>query len=44
MNPQLKQKKTGLKIISVIMAVLLWAYVVNQGSAASGQNLVQVCA
>ena len=42
MNPQLKQKKTGLKIISVIMAVLLWAYVVNQGSAASGQNVVQV--
>jgi YbbR domain-containing protein len=42
MNPQLKQKKTGLKIISIIMAVLLWAYVVNQGSAASGQNLVQV--
>ncbi|HCF51555.1 MAG TPA: hypothetical protein DER60_14810 [Syntrophomonas sp.] len=42
MNPQLKRKKTGLKIISVIMSVLLWAYVVNQGSAATGQNLVQV--
>lgn len=42
MHPPLKQKKTGLKIISIIMSLLLWAYVVNQGSATSGQNLVQV--
>jgi YbbR domain-containing protein len=38
MNSQTNRKKTGLKIISVIMSVLLWAYVVNQGGAASGQN------
>lgn len=41
MNPQMNRKKTGLKIISVIMSILLWAYVVNQGSAATGQNQVQ---
>ncbi|MGI6434559.1 MAG: YbbR-like domain-containing protein [Syntrophomonadaceae bacterium] len=42
MHLQLKQKKTGLKIISIIMSLLLWAYVVNQGSDTSGQNLLQV--
>lgn len=42
MNPQIQRKKTGLKIISVVMSILLWAYVVNQGSAAAGQDQAQV--
>lgn len=33
-------KTTGLKIISVIMAVLLWFYVINQGDLAPKQNIV----
>lgn len=33
-------KTTGLKIISVIMAVLLWFYVINQGDLAPRQNIV----
>lgn len=33
-------KKTGLKVISVIMAVLLWFYVVNQGDLTPRQNII----
>ncbi len=33
-------KTTGLKVISVIMAVLLWFYVVNQGDLNPRQNIV----
>lgn len=40
--PSEDTKKTGQKIISVILAVLLWAYVVNQGSVTAGQNTVTV--
>ncbi len=36
------RKKNGLKIISVILAVLLWFYVVNEGSYKVGQNNVAV--
>ncbi len=36
------RKKTGFKIISVILALLLWFYVVNEGSYQVGQNSVQV--
>lgn len=40
MNP--KRKKTWLRMASVIMAVLLWFYVVNQGSVSTGEDLVEV--
>ncbi|NLB89318.1 MAG: hypothetical protein GX790_08880, partial [Syntrophomonadaceae bacterium] len=33
-------RTTGLKIISVIMAVLLWFYVINQGDLTPRQNIV----
>ncbi len=36
------RKKNGLKIISVILAVLLWFYVVNEGSYKVGQDNVAV--
>lgn len=33
-------RNTGLKIVSVIMAVLLWFYVINQGDLTPRQNIV----
>jgi len=36
------RKKNGFKIISVILALLLWFYVVNEGSYQIGQNNVAV--
>ncbi len=35
-------KKNGLKIVSLILALLLWFYVVNEGSFRVGQNNVAV--
>lgn len=40
-SPQ-KEKKIGLKIISVILAVLLWFYVINRAPATSQSDSVQV--
>jgi YbbR domain-containing protein len=40
MNP--KRKKIWLRLASVIMSILLWFYVVNQGSVSSGHNLMEV--
>ncbi|MEN6392047.1 MAG: CdaR family protein, partial [Syntrophomonas sp.] len=37
-----KEKKIGLKIISVILAVLLWFYVINKAPATGQSNSVQV--
>lgn len=36
-----KGKTLGLKIISVILAILLWFYVVNQGALTTGSNLME---
>lgn len=36
------RKTTGLKVISVILAVLLWFYVMNQGQLAARQNVLEV--
>lgn len=36
-----KSKTLGLKIISVILAILLWFYVVNQGALTTGSNLME---
>lgn len=41
-NRNSNRKKNGLKIISVILALLLWFYVVNEGSYGTGQNTVKV--
>jgi hypothetical protein len=40
--PNQNHKKTGLKIISVILSLLLWFYVVNEGSYGAGQNILSV--
>ncbi|HWP95982.1 MAG TPA: CdaR family protein [Syntrophomonadaceae bacterium] len=37
-----KERKIGLKVISLILACLLWFYVVNRGPADGGANAVQV--
>ncbi|PKM78410.1 MAG: hypothetical protein CVU90_02620 [Firmicutes bacterium HGW-Firmicutes-15] len=37
-----RRKKIWLKLASVIMAILLWFYVVNQGDVLTGSNLVDV--
>jgi len=37
-----KNKTLGLKIVSVILAVLLWFYVVNQGALNTASNSVKV--
>lgn len=39
---QPRENKTGLKIISLVLACLLWFYVVNRGPADGGANAVQV--
>lgn len=39
-NPK-KKNMAGLKLISVILAVLLWIYIGNQGGSTSRQNTVQ---
>lgn len=36
------RRKTGFKIISIVLALLLWFYVVNEGSYGTGQNIVNV--
>lgn len=36
-----RNKSTGLKILSVLMAGMLWLYVVNQSGVTSGKNTVQ---
>lgn len=36
-----RNKSMGLKVLSLLMAGMLWFYVVNQGGLASGKNLVQ---
>jgi YbbR domain-containing protein len=36
------RKKIWLRVASVIMALLLWFYVVNQGDISAGRNLVEV--
>jgi YbbR domain-containing protein len=36
------RRKTGFKIISIVLALLLWFYVVNEGSYGAGQNVVTV--
>lgn len=40
-NP-MKPKTTGLKIISVVLAILLWFYVMNQGQLSARQNVMDV--
>lgn len=37
-----KEKKIGLKIISVVLAVLLWFYVINKAPATGQSNSIQV--
>lgn len=37
-----RSKKIWLRVASVIMAILLWFYVVNQGDVLTGSNLVDV--
>lgn len=39
---QVSRKTIGLKLISVIMAVLLWLYVVNHGEITASQDLIKV--
>lgn len=41
-KPQVKKSTIGLKIISVIMAILLWFYVVDQGDSTVRQNTIDV--
>ncbi len=41
-NNDNSRERTGFKIVSVIMALLLWFYVVNEGSYQVGQNNVAV--
>ncbi len=41
-DKNLKRKKTGLRIASVIMSLLLWFYVINQGNVASSGNVIEV--
>ena len=36
------RKKTGLKIASVIMSLLLWFYVINQGDVTAGAKTINV--
>lgn len=40
-NQALRNKSFGLKTLSLLMAVMLWFYIVNQGGAATSQNLQQ---
>lgn len=42
MKEKIQVSKTGLKIISVVMALLLWFYVANQGELSTGTNLAEV--
>jgi YbbR domain-containing protein len=37
-----RRKKIWLRVASVIMALLLWFYVVNQGDVSTGRNLLDV--
>jgi YbbR domain-containing protein len=37
-----KRKKIGLRIASVIMSLLLWFYVVNQGNVVTSGNMIEV--
>ena len=39
---QNKPRTTGLKIISVALAVLLWFYVMSQGQLSARQNVMDV--
>jgi len=36
------KQKSGLKVISILLAVLLWSYVVNEGAYKSPQSAVEV--
>lgn len=36
-----RKKSVGLKALSLLMACMLWFYVVNQGGLASGKNIVE---
>jgi len=38
---EMKNKSLGMKLLSLLMAVMLWFYVVNQGGAATSQNYQQ---
>lgn len=37
-----RRRKIGLRIVSVIMSLLLWFYVTNQGNVASSGNMIEV--
>lgn len=37
-----KRNKLGLKIASVLMSLLLWFYVINQGNVAASGNVIEV--
>ena len=37
----IQNKKFGMKILSLLIAIMLWFYVVNQGGAATSQNYQQ---
>lgn len=40
-KPETKSKTLGIKLLSLLMALMLWFYVVNQGGAATHQNYQQ---
>lgn len=41
-TPPAKPRTTGLKIISVVLAILLWLYVMNQGQLSARQSVLDV--
>ena len=41
-TPPVKPRNTGLKIISVVLAILLWLYVMNQGQLSTRQSVLEV--
>lgn len=40
-SQDVRNKSLGLKVISLIMAVMLWFYVINQGGLSTGKNMVK---
>lgn len=40
-SQDVRNKSLGLKIISLLMAIMLWFYVVNQGGLTTGKNMVK---
>ena len=40
-TPPVKPRNIGLKIISVVLAILLWLYVMNQGQISTRQSVLE---